>query len=57
MIQQIAWKDGLAETEDDWLCGTFWNEPVPSAKLLEMPDVAARTADLWTDKKGLHKLH
>lgn len=48
-IQQIAWKDGLVETEDDWSCATFWYEPVPSARLPEMPDLKARTADLWKD--------
>jgi len=46
-IQQIAWKNGLAETEDDWSCATFWYEPVPSAPLPKMPDVKARTADIW----------
>jgi len=46
-IQQIAWKSGLAETSDDWSCATFWYEPVPSAKLPAMPDVNARTADVW----------
>lgn len=50
-IQQIAWKKGLAETSDDWSTATFWYEPVPSAPLPEMPDLAARTADLWQDKK------
>ncbi len=48
-IQQIAWKDGLAETQDDWSCATFWYEPVPSAKLPPMPDAQARTADIWKD--------
>ena len=48
-IQQIAWKDGLAETEDDWSCATFWYEPVPSAPLPEMPNLEARTADVWQD--------
>jgi hypothetical protein len=48
-IQQIAWKNGLAETEDDWSCATFWYEPVPSAPLPEMPDVKARTMNLWND--------
>jgi hypothetical protein len=48
-IQQIAWKGGLAETADDWSAATFWYEPVPSAPLPEMPDVKARTADIWTD--------
>ena len=48
-IQQIAWKNGLAETQDDWSCATFWYEPVPSAPLPAMPDVTARTADIWKD--------
>jgi hypothetical protein len=48
-IQQIAWKKGLAETQDDWSCATFWYEPVPSAKLPAMPDLKARTADIWKD--------
>ena len=39
-IRQIAWQKGLAETEDDWSCATFWYEPVSSEKL---PDVKART--------------
>jgi hypothetical protein len=38
---------GLAETQDDWSCATFWYEPVPSAALPTLPDVKARTADLW----------
>ena len=46
-IQQIAWKNGLAETQDDWSCATFWYEPVPSAPLPEMPDVTLRTVDIW----------
>jgi hypothetical protein len=48
-IQQIAWKGGLAETSDDWSCASFWYEPTPSATLPEMPDVQARTADIWKD--------
>jgi hypothetical protein len=46
-IQQIAWKGGLAETQDDWSCATFWYEPTPSAQLPPMPDAKARTADIW----------
>lgn len=46
-IQQIAWKNGLAETKDDWSAATFWYEPVPSAPLPTLPDVAARTANIW----------
>ena len=49
-IQQISYKKGLNETVDDWSCATFWYEPIPSAPLPEMPDVAARTADLWKAK-------
>ncbi len=48
-IQQIAWKKGLAETQDDWSCATFWYEPVPSAALPEMLNVEALTADIWQD--------
>lgn len=48
-IQQIAWKNGLAETQDDWSCSTFWYEPVPSAALDPLPTVEARTADVWTN--------
>jgi len=48
-IQQIAWKKGLAETQDDWSTATFWYEPIPSEPLPEMPDVQARTADIWQD--------
>ncbi|HOD81248.1 MAG: hypothetical protein BWX88_00353 [Planctomycetes bacterium ADurb.Bin126] len=46
-IQQIAWNKGLKETSDDWSAATFWYEPVPSAPLPPMPDVKARTADIW----------
>ena len=46
-IQQIAWNNGLAETQDDWSCSTFWYEPVPSAPLDTLPSVDARTADIW----------
>lgn len=48
-IQQIAYKKGLEETQDDWSCATFWYEPVPSASIPKMPDVKARTADIWND--------
>lgn len=48
-IQQIAYKNGLEETQDDWSCATFWYEPVPSAPLPPMPDVKARTADVWKE--------
>ncbi len=50
-IQQIAWKKGLAETSDDWSSATFWYESVPSEPLPPMPDMQARTADIWQDKK------
>ncbi len=51
-IQQIAYKDsvGLEETRDDWSTATFWYEPVPSAPLPPLPDVKARTADIWPEK-------
>lgn len=48
-IQQIGWKNGLVETQDDWCCATFWYEPTPSAPLPAMPDVTARIADIWTE--------
>jgi hypothetical protein len=48
-IQQIAWTDGLTETQDDWSAATFWYEPLPSAPLPQMPDVEARTTDIWPE--------
>jgi hypothetical protein len=48
-IQQIAYGKGLEETKDDWSCATFWYETIPSAPLPKMPDVDARTADLWQE--------
>jgi hypothetical protein len=51
-LQQIRWspKTGLLEeAHDDWCCSTFWYEPTPSAPLPLLPDVKARTADLWKD--------
>jgi D-arabinan exo alpha-(1,3)/(1,5)-arabinofuranosidase (non-reducing end) len=50
-IQQISWSGGLKETSDDWCCSTFWYEPLPSAPLPPLPDVQARSADLWPVKK------
>jgi hypothetical protein len=50
-IQQIAWQNGLAETQDDWSTATFWYEPVPSAPLPPMPGEEARTANIWQEKK------
>lgn len=46
-IQQIAWKGGLRETQDDWSAATFWYEPVPSAPLPKLPELKVRTADIW----------
>ena len=50
-IQQIGWgrevEGGLYERQDDWSTATFWYEPIPSTPLPEMPDLAARTADIW----------
>ena len=56
-IQQIGWSpdiqkekgSGLYERQDDWSTATFWYEPVPSAPLPPMPDVAARTANIWKE--------
>ncbi len=50
-IQQIAWKNGLAETSDDWSTATFWYEPVPSEPLPTLPGVAERTKDIWVEAK------
>jgi hypothetical protein len=50
-IQQIAWKEGLAEIQDDWSTATFWYEPIPSAPLPAMPNEEARTTNIWQDKK------
>jgi hypothetical protein len=49
-MQQIAWKDGLVETRDDWSTATFWYEPVPSAPLPPLPNVQARTLDIWPEQ-------
>jgi hypothetical protein len=49
-IQQIAWKGGLAETQDDWSAATFWYEPTPSAPLPPLPDVKARTVDIYPEE-------
>ncbi len=46
-IQQIAWNQGLAETQDDWSAATFWYEPIPSGPLPALPGVEARTRDIW----------
>ena len=45
-MQQIGWKDGLFERQDDWSCAAFWYEAVPSAPLPPMPDVKARTVNI-----------
>jgi hypothetical protein len=50
-IQQIGWKGGLYERQDDWSCATFWYEPLPSQALPPFPDVKARTADVEPKKK------
>jgi hypothetical protein len=48
-IQQIGYKEGgLFERQDDWSTASFWYEPIPSAALPAMPDVEARTKDIWT---------
>jgi len=51
-IQQIGYKrgTGLFERQDDWSTATFWYESIPSAPLPEMPDVNARTANIWEEK-------
>lgn len=49
VFQQIGYQKGhgLVNRTDDWSCATFWYESSPSAPLPPMPDVAARTADLY----------
>ena len=46
-MQQIAWskENNIHEVSDDWSCSSFWYEPIPSAPLPEMPDIAARKRD------------
>ena len=51
-MQQMTWSpttDLPEETHADWSCATFWYEPTPSAPLPPLPDLKARTADLWKD--------
>ena len=43
-IQQIGYKDGLLERQDDWNTTTFWYELVPSEPLPPMPDFKSRIA-------------
>jgi hypothetical protein len=51
-IQQMTWSPAtkeIEETRNDWSCATFWYEPTPSSPLPPLPDVKARTADIWAD--------
>jgi hypothetical protein len=48
-IQQIGYKSGLYERQDDWSSATFWYEPIPSGPLPELPGLEKRVADLWKD--------
>jgi hypothetical protein len=45
-IQQIGYRKGLFERQDDWSAATFWYEAVPSAPLPPFPDAKARLANL-----------
>lgn len=45
-IQQIGYKNGLYERQDDWSAASFWYEPIPSDPLPPMPNEEERTADL-----------
>jgi len=45
-IQQIGWRDGLYERQDDWSAATFWYESVPSAPLPPFPSRDELTANL-----------
>jgi hypothetical protein len=57
VIQQIGYssearlkhKSALYERQDDWSSATFWYEPVPSARLPELPGLKSRVANLWED--------
>ncbi len=49
-IQQIGWKGGLYERQDDWSSATFWYEPIPSEPLPEFPGLDSRLADLWEEE-------
>jgi hypothetical protein len=50
-IQQIGWDKGLFERQDDWSTATFWYEPIPSETLPELPNVNARTSNVWVEKQ------
>jgi len=47
-MQQIGWKGGLYERQDDWSTTTFWYEPLPSASLPPLPDYKTRLAGYKT---------
>jgi hypothetical protein len=49
MQQLIPNKGNYVDSADDWCCSTFWYEPTPSAPLPAMPDLKARTANIWKD--------
>ena len=44
-----AYLGNLFEREDDWSAASFWYEAIPSAALPELPDYAARIADLESE--------
>lgn len=48
-IQQIGYNNGLYERQDDWSCATFWYERIPSAPLPPLPNLAARTQNIWVE--------
>jgi len=50
-IQQIGWKNGLYERQDDWSAATFWYEAIPGEPLPKFPGVEARTAGVVPPKK------
>jgi hypothetical protein len=54
-IQQIGYKSGLYERQDDWSTATFWYEAVPSAPLPAFPDAKVRLADLWVEPPSAQK--
>ena len=54
-IQQIGWKGGLYERQDDWSTTTFWYEPLPGAPLPPLPDYKTRLAGYGAASKPAKK--
>lgn len=50
-IQQIGYRDGLYERQDDWSVCSFWYEPIPSDPLPDMPNLKARLEGYLPEEK------